>query len=317
MYVRSFQLEPELVSMDSNGSEEVEQVQDALRKSKEAEEAVSTLMDGQLHWSLNSTISGIIFRVASTYRMLMGGKSTANGIGPFVPGCNPKWAIDVIKKVSKTTVFDASGHELPVTIPLTNLPEAICNAFGCLISITLLATENKELKLRKSEMLGVLEESEEWLDAEQESHALWHDYEELITELDIDRQINRLNWLRRLKAKGRKEIGRREKQLDTEKEALHHETQYLQQDRNGTFLFERKQVQFKTSQLEMLDERLDIQKSLQDIRKDEYDQLERRYKESEKCMRMQQALCLRQGVVDDNGHFKQSRKGSDCPANSE
>jgi hypothetical protein len=154
-----------LHSMDSNRLQEVQQVQDALRKS-EAQEAVSTLMDGLLHWSLNPTISGIIFRVASIYRMLMGKKSTANGIGLFVPSCNLEWAIDVIKKVSKTMVFDASGHELPVTIPLTNLLKAICNAFGCLISITLLATENKELKLRKSEMIGALEESEEWLDVE-------------------------------------------------------------------------------------------------------------------------------------------------------
>lgn len=153
--------------MDSSRLKEVQQVQDALQKSKEAEEAVSTLMDGQLHWSLNPTISGIIFRVASTYRMLMEAKSTTNAIGPSVLGSNPERAIDVIKKVSKTTVFNASGYELPVTIPLANLPEAICNAFGCLISITLLATENKELRLRKSEMLGVLEESEEWLDAEQ------------------------------------------------------------------------------------------------------------------------------------------------------
>ncbi|KAL5349524.1 hypothetical protein ACLOAV_005819 [Pseudogymnoascus australis] len=303
--------------MDSNRLNEVQQVQDALRKSEEARESVITLMDGRLHWSLNPTISGIIFRVASTYRMLMEAKSTSNAIRPSVLGCNPEWAIDVIKKVSKTAVFDASGYELPVTIPLTSLPEAICNTFGCLISITLLATENKELRLNKSKMLGVLEESKEWLDAEQESHALWHDYEELITELDMDRQISRLNWLRRLIAKGRKEIGRQVKQLDTEKEALHHAPQDLQQGHNGTYLFERKQVQFKTSQIKMLEKRLAIQQSLQDIRDDEYDQLELKYKGSEKCIEMQQALCLCQGVMDDNGHFKQPREGSDCPADSE
>jgi hypothetical protein len=150
-----------------------------------------------------------------------------------------------------------------------------------------------------------------------ESHALWHDYVELMRELDIDRQISRLNWLRRLIAKGRKEIGGQEKQLDTEKEALHRATQDLQQGHNGTFLFERKQVQFKTSQLEMLKERLDIQKYLQDIRNEEYGQLQLRYKESEKCIEMQRTLCRFQGVMDDNGHFEQSRRGSDCPANSE
>lgn len=150
-----------------------------------------------------------------------------------------------------------------------------------------------------------------------ESHALWHDYEELTTELDIDHQTNRLNRLHRLITKGRKEIVCEEKQLDTEKEALHRETQYLQQCHNKTFLFERKQVQFKMSQLKMLEERLAIQKSLQGIRKGEYDQLELRHKESVKCIEMQQALCLLQGVMDENGHFKQSRKGFECPTNSE
>lgn len=150
--------------MDSNRLGDVQQVQDALRKSEEAQEAVKTLMDGQLHWSLNPTISGIIFRVASTYRMLMGDKSIANGIGS---GCNPELAIDVIKKVSQTTAFNTCYHELPVTIHLTDLPKALCDAFGSVISITLLATENKNLKLKKSEILGVLEGSEEWLDAEQ------------------------------------------------------------------------------------------------------------------------------------------------------
>jgi hypothetical protein len=124
-------------------------------------------MDGQLHWSLNPTISETIFRVASIYRMLMEEKPTANGIEPFVRGCNPEWAIDVMKEVYETEVFDAHCYRLPFSILPTDLPESICNAFGCLISITLLATENKEVELRKSEMLGVLEESGEWLDAEQ------------------------------------------------------------------------------------------------------------------------------------------------------
>ncbi|KFY26007.1 hypothetical protein V491_01500 [Pseudogymnoascus sp. VKM F-3775] len=313
--VHSFQLEPD--HMDSNRLREVQQVQDALRKSEEAREAVTTLMDSRLHWSLNPTITGIIFRVASTYRILMEAKSTTNAIEPSVLGCNPGWAIDVIKKVSKTTAFDACCHELLVTIPLTDLPEAMCDAFGSLISITLLATEKKELRLKKSEMLGVLEESEEWLDTEQESHALWHDYEELTTELEIDGQITRLDWLRRLRDRGSEEIGSQEKQLETEKEALHRATQDLQQGHNGTFLFETKQVQFKTSQLKMLEGRLAIQKSLQGIREGECDHLELKYMESKKCIEMQQQLCLRQGVMDDNGHFKQPRKGSDCPANSE
>lgn len=151
--------------MDSNRLSEVQQVQDALQKSNGAREAVSTLMDGRLHWSLNPTISGVIFRVATTYRMLMEAESPTNATGSSVLGCNPEWAIDVIKGVSKTTAFNAWCHELPVTIHLTDLPEAICDALGSLISITLLATENKKLKLRKSEMLGALEESE-WLDAE-------------------------------------------------------------------------------------------------------------------------------------------------------
>lgn len=150
-----------------------------------------------------------------------------------------------------------------------------------------------------------------------ESHAFWHDYEELKTELEIDRQISRLNWLRRRIAKGRKEIGRQEEQLDTEKEALHRATQDLQQGHNGTFLFERKQVKFKTSQIKMLEERLAIQKSLQGIREYECDHLELRYKDSEKLITTLQALCLCQGVMDDNGHFKQPRKGSDGHANSE
>ncbi|KAL5351075.1 hypothetical protein ACLOAV_004650 [Pseudogymnoascus australis] len=202
--------------MDSNRREEVQQVQDALRNSKEAQEAVSTLMDGPLHWSLNPIISGVIFRVASTYRMLMEAESTTNATESSFLGCNPEWAIDVIKEVSKTTAFNAWCHELPVMIHLTDLPEAICDAFGSLISFTLLATENKRLKLRKSELLGALEESE-WLDAERESHALWHEYEEIITELDIDHQTNRLNQLHRLITKGIKKMGQ-EKQLDTEKE---------------------------------------------------------------------------------------------------
>ncbi|KFY96889.1 hypothetical protein V498_02400 [Pseudogymnoascus sp. VKM F-4517 (FW-2822)] len=297
--------------MDSNRLREVQQVQDALRKSEEAREAVTTLMDSRLHWSLNPTITGIIFRVASTYRILMEAKSTTNAIEPSVLGCNPGWAIDVIKKVSKTTAFDACCHELLVTIPLTDLPEAMCDAFGSLISITLLATEKKELRLKKSEMLGVLEESEEWLDTEQESYALWNDYEELTTELEIDGQITRLDWLRRLREKGSEEIGSQEKQLETEKEALHRATQDLQQGHNGTFLFETTQVQFKTSQLKILEGRLAIQKSLQGIREGECDRLELKYMESMKCIEMQKALCLCQGVMDDNGNFKQPRKGAD------
>jgi hypothetical protein len=148
--------------MDSN-RREVQQIQGALRNSKEAQEAISTLMDGPLHWSLNNpTLSCIIFRVAATYRMLIEDKSTADGM---VPRCNSEWAMNVIKDVSKTAAFSACDG-LSETIPLTNLPEAICDAFGSLISLTLLATENKRLSIKKSEMLGVLEKSE-WLDAEQ------------------------------------------------------------------------------------------------------------------------------------------------------
>ncbi|KFY46791.1 hypothetical protein V494_00323 [Pseudogymnoascus sp. VKM F-4513 (FW-928)] len=300
------------MSMDPN-RREVQQIQGALRNSKEAQEAISTLMDGPLHWSLDSsTLSCIIFRVAATYRMLIEDKSTADGI---VPGCNPEWAIDVIKDVSKTAAFSACD-ELSETIPLTNLPEAICDAFGSLISLTLLATENKRLSIKKSEMLGVLEKSE-WLDAEQESHALWHEYEEIITELDIDNQTNQLNQLHQLITNGVKKIHNQEKQLDTEKEALRRATEHLPPVPTKSFLFERKQVQFMTSQIKMLEERHDIQKHLQDIRKEEHDRLELRFKKSEELIAMQQGLCHLQGVMDDNGNFKQPSKGSDCPADSE
>ncbi|KFY02552.1 hypothetical protein O988_02082 [Pseudogymnoascus sp. VKM F-3808] len=309
---RSFQLEPKSMSMDPN-RREVQQIQGALRNSKEAQEAISTLMDGPLHWSLDSsTLSCIIFRVAATYRMLIEDKSTADGI---VPGCNPEWAIDVIKDVSKTAAFSACD-DLPETISLTNLPEAICDAFGSLISLTLLATENKRLLIKKSEMPGVLEKSE-WLDAEQESHALWHEYEEIITELDIDNQTNQLNQLHQLITNGVKKIHNQEKQLDTEKEALRRATEHLPPVPTKSFLFERKQVQFMTSQIKMLEERHDIQKHLQDIRKEEHDRLELRFKKSEELIAMQQGLCHLQGVMDDNGNFKQPSKGSDCPADSE
>ncbi|KFY66899.1 hypothetical protein V496_01884 [Pseudogymnoascus sp. VKM F-4515 (FW-2607)] len=264
-------------------------------KIRGGKEAVGTLMEGRLHWSLNNlTLSGIIFRVAATYRMLMKSESTTNATGPSFLGNNPEWAIDVIREVSKTTTFNAWCLELPVTIHLTDLPEAI--------------SEIEKIRDARS-----VEESE-WLDAERESHALWHEYEELITELDIDHQTKRLSQLRRLITKGRKEIGRQEKQLDTEKEVLRRGAEHLQQVPTETFLFERRQVQFLTSQIKISEERHDFQKSLQDIRKDECDRLELRFKESEKSIAMLQALCLCQGVMDDNGHFKQPRKGS---ANSE
>ncbi|KAL5344934.1 hypothetical protein ACLOAV_009887 [Pseudogymnoascus australis] len=324
--------EPEGVRPDTR-LEEVQHVQDALRNSKKAQEAISTLMDGRLHWSLNPTISETIFRVASIYRMLIEEKPTANGIEPLVRGCHPEWAVDVMKEVYETEVFDARCYRLPFSILLTDLPESICNAFGHLISITLLAIENKEVDIRKSAMLGVLEESEEWLGAEQgtnipctkfrarsnlsilESYPLWRDYEELITELDIDDQMNRLEKLALRVANEGKEIDNREKQLVTEKEILQCATQDLQQDKN--FLFEWKHVRFKKSQLEILEQRLDIQKNLQDIRKEEYGHTELRCKKIKECIKRQQGLCVRQGVMDDNGHFKQPRKGSDCPANSE
>lgn len=150
-----------------------------------------------------------------------------------------------------------------------------------------------------------------------ESHALWHDCEKLITELDIDHQRNKQNRLHRLIIKEGKNISRQEKLLDAENEERRCATQQLEEVQNETFMFERKQVQFKKSQSEVLEERLAIQKLLQDIRKAEYCQLEPRYMESMKCIKMQQALCIRQGVMDDNGNFKQPTKGSGSPANLE
>jgi hypothetical protein len=149
-----------------------------------------------------------------------------------------------------------------------------------------------------------------------ESHALWHEYEEIITELDIDNQTNKLNQLHQLITDGVKKIHNQEKQLDALKEALRCATQHLPVP-TKSFLFERKQAQFMASQIKVLEERHTVQKHLQDIRKEEHDRLELRLKKSEKLTKMQQALCLCQGVMDDNGNFKQPRKGSDCSTNSE
>lgn len=67
----------------------------------------------------------------------------------------------------KTEVFNARCYRLLFSILLTDLPKSIYNTFRCLISIILLVTENKEVELRKSVMLGVLELLEEWLNAKQ------------------------------------------------------------------------------------------------------------------------------------------------------
>lgn len=113
-------------------------------------------------------------------------------------------------------------------------------------------------------------------------------------------------------AKKREELEIRERDLEIEWESFRLARKELHQrgiDEILDFDFEWKQLRFRGKQLEMVGLRLDIQRDLQDIRVEEYDQCEHRGKIMEECLDRQQTLCIRQGVVDENGTFVLSREG--------
>lgn len=146
--------------MDQKHSEAL-RVKIALRNSERAREAIGTLMDRRLHWNLNLTTSESIFRIACIYQMLDEEGSLSDDLVSDASGYNPTLAIGMINEVYKRGVFDANYDGSQLEIPLTKLPEAIRTAFGCMISITLDATEGKLVTLGKVEM------SDDCLDAEQ------------------------------------------------------------------------------------------------------------------------------------------------------